>query len=106
VDGSDAWLGTEWAGTSPQKRSLQFDFDVVAQWAKDNERPIFLGEFGAYSKAALASRARWTAFVAREAEKRGFSWAYWEFCSGFGVYDQSSGVWNEPLLQALLPPHG
>ncbi len=104
VDGSAAWLGTDWTGSRAQKQTLQFHFDGVAQWAKDNQRPIFLGEFGAYRKADLASRARWTAFVAREAEKRGFSWAYWEFCAGFGVFDQSSGAWNEPLLQALLPP--
>jgi len=104
VTGSDAWVGTDWAGSSAEKQSVQFDFNLVAQWAKDNARPIFLGEFGAYSKADLDLRARWTAFVARQAEKRGFSWAYWEFCAGFGVYDQGSGMWNEPLRQALLPP--
>ena len=103
VDGSDAWMGTDWAGTNAQNQTLQYHFDGVAQWAKDNHRPVFLGEFGAYSRADLVSRARWTAFVAREAEKRGFSWAYWEFCAGFGVYDQSAGVWNHAILKALLP---
>jgi endoglucanase len=39
--------------------------------------------------------------MAREAEKRGFSWAYWEFCAGFGVYDQQKGQWREPLRKAL-----
>ena len=33
----------------------------------EHRRPIYLGEFGAYSKADLASRARWTAFVAQQA---------------------------------------
>jgi hypothetical protein len=28
--------------------------------------------------------------------------AYWEFCSGFGVYDATAKEWNEPLLNALL----
>ncbi len=51
----------------------------------------------------MASRARWTAFVSREAERRGMAWAYWEFCSGFGVYDPAAGAWREPLLEALLP---
>jgi endoglucanase len=104
VQGSGSWLGTEWTGSNAQRQSVGYDLDVVAQWATENQRPIFLGEFGAYSKADMASRAQWTAFVAREAESRGFSWAYWEFCAGFGVYDQSSGVWNQTLLQALLPP--
>jgi endoglucanase len=48
----------------------------------------------------MAGRVAWTAFVAREAEKRGFSWAYWEFDSGFGAY--TGGRWNE-LHHALIP---
>ena len=104
VEGSAAWLGADWAGTSPQKQTLEFHLDTVAQWAEDNHRPVFLGEFGAYSTAGIEARARWTEFVARQAEARGFSWAYWEFGAGFGVYDPEAGVWNEPLLHALLPP--
>ena len=103
VQGSAGWLGTEWTASSAQKQLVQFDFNIVAQWAKDNQRPIFLGEFGAYSKADMDSRARWTDFVARQAEALGFSWGYWEFCSGFGVYDLASSQWNEPLKQALIP---
>jgi endoglucanase len=103
VQGSASWLGTEWKGSSAEKQYVQYDFNIVAQWAEENQRPIFLGEFGAYSKADLASRARWTAFVAREAEKQGFSWSYWEFCSGFGAYSLEDNRWNEPLLKALIP---
>jgi len=103
VTGSDSWMGAKWKGSSADQQSIEFDFNVVAQWAKDNKRPIFLGEFGAYSKADLASRALWTAFVAREAEKLEFSWSYWEFGAGFGVYDPNTNQWNESLLQALIP---
>jgi endoglucanase len=104
VAGSDAWLGTNWAGKSADRQSLAYDFDVVAQWARANDRPIFLGEFGAYHKADMAARVRWTAYVARQAEERQFSWAYLEFCSGFGIYDQNSGLWNQALREALIPP--
>jgi endoglucanase len=62
-----------------------------------------MGEFGAYSKAPHDSRIRWTDFVAREAERHGFAWAYWEFASGFGVYDPNAGLWREDLLKALIP---
>jgi endoglucanase len=103
VQGSASWLGTEWTASSVEKQLVEFDFDTVAEWAVDNRRPIFLGEFGAYSKADMESRARWTAFVAREAEQQGFSWGYWEFCSGFGVYNLENNQWNEPLLRALIP---
>ena len=78
-------------------------FDAINSWAATNNVPVYLGEFGAYSKADIDSRERWTAFVAREAERRNFSWAYWEFCSGFGAYDSVGKKWNEQLLRALLP---
>ncbi|MCL5996448.1 MAG: glycoside hydrolase family 5 protein [Chloroflexi bacterium] len=105
ASGSEKWLGTTWEGTSSQRDNLDFDLDVAARWGQDNHRPIFLGEFGAYSKADMTSRARWTAYVARQAEARGMSWAYWEFRSGFGVYDGQSQRWNEQLLKALVPSH-
>ena len=103
VEGSDSWLGTEWQGTSSEKAAIRNDLDVASQWSKKHNKSLFLGEFGAFRKADMESRARWTAFVAREAELRNISWCYWEFCSEFGVYDQNSEKWVSKLLQALLP---
>jgi endoglucanase len=103
VQGSESWLGTQWTASSAQKQLVQYDLNLVLQWAQDNKRPVFLGEFGAYSKADMDSRVRWTAFMAREAEARNFSWSYWEFCSGFGLYDLATNQWNEELVQALIP---
>jgi hypothetical protein len=31
-----------------------------------------------------------------------FSWAYWEFSAGFGIYDPSKGTWNQFLVDALI----
>jgi endoglucanase len=106
VAGSAPWLGTTWQGTDSEKRAVERDFDLAAAWAKKNGRPLYLGEFGSYSKADMDSRARWTSFVARQAEARGMSWAYWEFCAGFGVYDRARRDWNKPLLEALIPSLG
>jgi endoglucanase len=50
----------------------------------------------------MESRIRWTTAVAREAEARGWSWAYWEFGAGFGVYDREQRQWHEGLKNALL----
>lgn len=103
AEGSDAWLGTRWTGSPAEERAVRDDFSAAADWGRSQDRPIFLGEFGAYERADMDSRARWTGFVAREAEADGFSWAYWEFCSGFGVYDPNARTWRFPLLRALLP---
>jgi len=104
VEGSDPWLGRTWDGTEAEKAEITSHFGSVAEWAKrHNNLRILLGEFGAYSKADMDSRVRWTEFVRSEAERHGFAWAYWEFASGFGVYDPPAGVWREDLLNALIP---
>ncbi len=103
AEGSNAWLGTEWTGTVEEERAIREDFAAAAEWGRSHNRPIFLGEFGAYERADMASRARYTAFIARQAEALSFSWAYWEFCSGFGVYDPAARAWRDPLLRALFP---
>ncbi len=96
-------LGVEWLGAEQEVRALNDNFDKAAAWAKAHNRAIFLGEFGAYDKAPMASRARYTAAVARAAEKRGWSWAYWQFDSDFILYDIGRGAWVEPIRDALVP---
>ena len=95
--------GVKWDATDAELKPLRARFDEVAEWAKKNNRPVFLGEFGAFEKADMPSRAKWTAAVVKEAEARGFSWAYWEFGAGFGAYDREKKAWREPLLGALVP---
>jgi endoglucanase len=99
-------LGVEWLGTEQELGVLKRDFDKAAAWAKQHDRPLFLGEFGAYDKAPMESRARYLASVARAAEQRGWSWAYWQFDSDFILYDISSHAWIEPIRRALIPAAG
>jgi endoglucanase len=70
------WLGTTWDATEEEKAEITAHFDSVAKWAQRKNVRILLGEFGAYSKADMSSRVRWTRYVAREAEHHGFAWAY------------------------------
>lgn len=99
---SRKWLGTKWMGTPAEQQAVRQDLDKAIAWAVRHRRPIYLGEFGAYSKADMESRVRWTRFVAGEAVKRKMGFGYWEFCSGFGVYDARRNQWVEPLKKALL----
>ncbi|MBN1542316.1 glycoside hydrolase family 5 protein [candidate division KSB1 bacterium] len=102
VDDSDKWLGTTWVGTANQKNAVNQDLDRAWLWAEQHSRPLFMGEFGAYSKADMQSRYLWTQHIARMAENRNISWAYWEFCAGFGVYNRENKQFNS-LLNALIP---
>lgn len=102
MEGAMAWLGNTWEGNAIQRDVIEHDFAKVATWARVNQRPIYLGEFGAINKADNQSRVRWTKAVAQSASSHGFSLAYWEFASGFGLYDRESQQWNQELLNAVL----
>jgi endoglucanase len=102
---SKQWLGTKWTDSPEERQRISLDFDKARAWGIENKRPIYLGEFGAYGEADMASRALWTHAVREEAYKRYFSSAYWEFCSGFGAYDPVAKAWREPLLEALIEKH-
>ncbi len=102
---SKAWMGTTWTGTDQEKQAIIDAFDKAASWSKEHNRPINLGEFGAYIKADKDQRVLWTKFIAETARKRGFSYHYWEFChENFGAYDQKTNKWNDNLLNAIRPP--
>jgi endoglucanase len=96
-------LGVDWVGTKAELAALNGAFDKAVAWSNKHHRPIFLGEFGAYDKAPMESRARYTAAVARAAERRGWSWAYWQFDSDFILYDIPNDHWITPLRDALIP---
>ncbi len=95
-------VGVRWEGTKAQIGEIEKHFRTVSEWAKKHSVPVYLGEFGAYSKADMESRVRWTKTVSQIAQKYGFSIAYWEFGAGFGIYDRSKGEWIEPLARAVF----
>jgi endoglucanase len=101
-EGSEEWLGITW-GTEEDKQAVVADFQRAQDWAVANDRPILLGEFGAYERAGIESRVSYTSFVARTAESFGWSFTAWQFDSDFIVYDIDRGEWNEPIYRALVP---
>ncbi len=95
--------GIEWKETDTAVLAVQQDFDMAQDWAKQHNRPLTLGEFGAYEKADMPSRIRWTNYIARQAERRNWSWSYWQFDSDFIVYDLDKDEWKKDILNALIP---
>jgi len=94
--------GVTW-GTETERRKVEEDFGRCQKWSKAHDRPILLGEFGAYDKGPMDSRARYTSHVARTAEALGWAWTYWQFDSDFIVYDIDNDRWVEPIRRALVP---
>lgn len=97
-------VGATWSAKTTEKAAIRAAFAKAANWSKQNDRPIYAGEFGSYSMADSVSREIWTEFVASEARRLNIAAAYWEFCSGFGVYDAASKTWKQYLMNALLHP--
>ena len=102
VDGASAWMGTKWNDSETEREVVANDFAPLVQFGKANKVPVHIGEFGAYNKADATSRKKWTTFMARYLESVDFSWAYWEFSAGFGIYNPSKLTWNQNLVDALL----
>jgi endoglucanase len=94
--------GVDW-GADAERQAVKNDFAKVAAWAKEHNRPILLGEFGAYDKGPTDARVRYTDCVARTAESFGWSWSYWQFDSDFILWDMQRDAWVEPILRALIP---
>lgn len=90
-------------GTPEQIAQIGKDFDTVKAWSEKHDRPILLGEFGAYDKGPMESRVLWTDTVSRAARERDFARAYWQFSSDFLLYDFGKQAWVEPILRAVIP---
>ena len=96
--------GITW-GTPAEHAAIRSDFDKVSAWAAANQRPILLGEFGAYDKSGtpLDLRVAYIDTVRSEAERHGFGWAYWQFEGDFVVWDMHRQRWIAPIEKALIP---
>ena len=97
--------GINW-GSESDKRLVTSDFDVIDAWARKERRPIYLGEFSVYERAEIQARTRYLSFIARQAEQREWTWAYWQFDHDFALYDTGRDQWNLPILNALIPKPG
>lgn len=90
---------------STQRQQLEDHFAIAAEWSAQTGIPLNLGEFGAFAadgQAPLADRAAWTETVVEIATEQGMSTSYWEFYSGFGVFDVETETWETEILDALV----
>lgn len=90
--------------STPQEAEMTAPLDVAKSWSAAKRYPVFVGEFGAYSKADDASRIDFNRKMRQAIEVRGMRWTYWEFAAGFGVYDPVKLGFRQGLLDSLLGP--
>ncbi|MFC3069204.1 glycoside hydrolase family 5 protein [Phenylobacterium soli] len=93
--------------------TISRDFEQVAAWARRNgvaPDQILLGEFGVvrndgpYAGAADPDREAWLTDVRREAERRGYSWAIWQYrgTGGMGIAEATRGYDIDPMVVRAL----
>ena len=99
-----AWLGKTWSGSGSEISTIKKEFEIARNFARKYSVPVCMGEYGAFSKADMASRVAWTREMSKLAIKFGYSRFYWEFKSGFGLYDPTTKKWNEELTKAVVNP--
>lgn len=93
-----------WTGTKQETDYLDSRLKTAKTWADKHQVPLFIGEFGVNKNAPSETRVDWTAAVAKEAKALNMGYSYWEFASGFGIYDLTTGQWNNEMLHAILEP--
>jgi len=103
ADGAVLPGGVTW-GSESDRQTLAANFETAQKWSKANQRPIFLGAFSVSDKADPKSRTAYLTAIARAAEARSWSWAYWQFAGDTGAYDLQTDHWVKPILDALHPP--
>jgi endoglucanase len=92
------------ADTNPSgPAAIIVEMERAQAFAERTGLRVYLGEFGSIIQADLGSRARWTRMVRTEAERRGFGWAYWDFCGNFAARSGCGpgGRWIPELKAAL-----
>ena len=73
-------------GPSAFANKLQFLHD----WSAYYRRPVHIGEFGAYIKADLQSRANFYSAFRRAAESQQLGWCIWNWSADFNYWDQKN----------------
>jgi endoglucanase len=87
---------------APQRAEMLRLLDLAAADARRRQRPVLVGEFGAYSKAPLAARVAYLRLMRDAMEARQMPWMVWELASGFGLYDPAARRMRPELFQALF----
>ncbi len=89
LEGQGTW------GSSSHYLQLENKFKAVSNWSATNNVPVFLGEFGALSKADYNSRMRHYRAYVEFSLKYGFAFAAWDDGGDFRIMERQQKTWNE-----------
>jgi len=66
---------------------LRATLDKASEFAKENNVPVFCGEFGVFMiQSPPEDRVYWYKFFCEELAKRNIPWTCWDYFGGFGIF--------------------
>jgi endoglucanase len=84
------------------ERVLQAAVKKAKEWSDFYGRPVYLGEFGAYTTADPVSRANYYRAFCETLESAGIGWALWDWKAGFRYWDEKAGRPEPGMREALF----
>lgn len=93
--------GVRWGGRRDEAE-VTGELERAADYAAENNLPVFVGEFGVYEGVPHGERVEWTRYVREETERLGMAWCVWDLSGTFPIYDTEVQSFDAPLLNALL----
>jgi endoglucanase len=83
-------------------RVIHAAVNQVKEWSDYYGRPVYLGEFGAYTTADPASRAHYYRAFREALEAAGIGWVIWDWKAGFRYWNEKTNAPEPGMREALF----
>jgi endoglucanase len=80
------------------------ELKLAREWSEYYGRPIYVGEFGCFTKADPESRVRFYEAFRRACEQNHLGWAMWDWSAGFRYWDRKANQPVKGMREALFKP--
>ena len=86
--------------------SLAFtgELKLAHEWSDFYGRPVYIGEFGCFTRADPDSRVRFYEAFRRACEQNQLGWAMWDWSAGFRYWDRKANRPVKGMREALFKP--
>lgn len=80
------------------------ELKLAREWSDYYGRPMYVGEFGCFTRAEPDSRVRFYEAFRRACEQNQLGWAMWDWSAGFRYWDRKANQPVKGMREALFKP--
>ena len=88
-------------GSAQDQQELAGAVQKAQVFMARTNRPVFMGEYGAYDPIPMDQRVAYYSAVSKAFGDAGIDGCVWGYTNSFSFRDQNTGDWNEQLLDAI-----